>query len=66
MPSGTVVRAAVPPGWRMAFSWARYDGWRDVLVHVVRDTEVAAPEKNTSSLVPSAAVCTGSVASTHS
>ena len=65
-PSGTVVKAAVPPGWRMAFSWAWYDGWETFLLVLCGMPSVAAPAKNTSSLVPSAAVCTGRVASAHS
>ena len=65
-PSGTVVSPAFPPGWRIAFSCARYEGWEMFLFVLCGMPRLAAPEKKTSSFVPSAAVCTGRVASTHS
>ncbi|MGN7154955.1 hypothetical protein ACTHRK_02420 [Dietzia cercidiphylli] len=60
------VRPEFPPGWRIAFCWGRNAG-------LVMSREVwtgspmpSHPRKVISSLVPIAAVSTGSVASTHS
>src|SRR5579884_3662147 len=51
--------AAVPPGCKMAFSWARYDGWETSSSMLWGMPSVAAPLKNVCYFTPMAAVCTG-------